>query len=174
MTSRRRGDKYQLLSGEYLLRPFRICFDETSISSETILKILYSYFYIGSQRNDVAFTAVTSSTTTYSTGSTIAFNTLKNNYGNAFNSGNYRFTAPSEGLYVFSWSIATHTSYYGNTRLMKNGSVYHQLNCQSSYQQCGATVTMWLKRNDQVWVASGYSSIYVYATHSSFSGWKIH
>lgn len=146
-----------------------MCFD-----NQFPLKQYSFFFYIGSHRNDVAFTAVTSSSKTYSRGSTIAFNTLKINYGNAFNRGNYRFTAPSEGLYVFSWSIATHSSYLGNNRLMINSSIYHQLHCQKTYQQCGATVTMWLKRNDQVWVASGYSSIYVYATHSSFSGWKIH
>lgn len=131
-------------------------------------------FNLGSRRNDVAFTVVPSRSTTYSSGSTIAFNILKSNYGNAFNSGNYRFTAPSEGLYVFSWSIAIPSNYVGNNRLMKDGSIYHQLHCQKTFQQCGATVTMWLKRNSQVWVASGYSSIYVYATYSSFSGWKIH
>lgn len=162
-------DKYQLLLG---IIPWLICFDNQFPLRQ--YSVFFFYTCTGSHRNDVAFTAVTSSSKTYSTGSTIAFNTLKNNYGNAFNRGSYRLTAPSEGLYVFSWSIATHTSYYGNTRLMKNGSVYHQLNCYKNYQQCGATVTMWLKRNDQVWVASGYSSIYVYATHSSFSGWKIH
>nr|XP_022294129.1 caprin-2-like [Crassostrea virginica]XP_022294130.1 caprin-2-like [Crassostrea virginica] len=129
---------------------------------------------IGSHRNEVAFTVVPSSSTTYSSGSTIAFNTVKTNHGNAFNRGNYRFTAPSTGLYVFSWSIATHSSYIGNSRLMVNGSIFHQLNCQKTYQQCGSTVTVWLSKNSQVWVASAYSSIYVYSTYSSFSGWKIH
>lgn len=128
----------------------------------------------GSHRNDVAFTAVTSSSTTYSSGSTIQFRSLKINRGNAFSTSNYRFTAPSTGLYVFSWSIATHSSYYGNSALMKDGSIYHQTHCQKTFEQCGSTVTMWLNKNSQVWVTSRYSSIYAYATYTTFSGWKIH
>lgn len=129
--------------------------------------------FAGSRSHGVAFTAITSSATTYSSGSTIRFNRLKINQGSGFNTGNYRFTAPAAGLYVFSWSIALPNNYVGNSNLMKNGSIYHQIQCQKTYQQCGATVTMWLNRRDQVWVTSAYSSIYVYATYSSFSGWKI-
>lgn len=129
--------------------------------------------FAGSRSHGVAFTAITSSATTYSSGSTIRFNRLKINQGSGFNTGNYRFTAPAAGLYVFSWSIALPNNYVGNSNLMKNGSIYHQIHCQKTYQQCGATVTMWLNRRDQVWVTSAYSSIYAYATYSSFSGWKI-
>lgn len=92
-----------------------------------------------------------SSSTTYSSGSTIAFNTVKTNHGNAFNRGNYRFTAPSTGLYVFSWSIATHSRYLRNSILMVNSSTFHQVHCQKTYQQCGSTVTVWLSKNSQVW-----------------------
>ena len=79
------------------------------------------------QRWDVAFTVVPSSSATYSSGTIIAFNTVKTNHGNAFNRGNYRFTAPSTGVYVFSWSIATHSSYIGNSRLMVNGSIFNKM-----------------------------------------------
>lgn len=129
--------------------------------------------FLGSSRLDVAFTAVPSSSTTYSSGSVIGFNTIKTNIGNAFNRSNYRFTAPSTGLYIFSWSIALHVSYIGNNNLVINGSTFHTVHCQKTYQQCGSTVTVWLNKNDQVWVTSAYSSIYVYATYSSFSGWKL-
>mmetsp|Transcript_19762 Transcript_19762/g.32898 ORF Transcript_19762/g.32898 Transcript_19762/m.32898 type:complete len:183 (+) Transcript_19762:31-579(+) len=129
---------------------------------------------IGSARLDVAFTAVPSSTSTYSSGSVIQFNTIKTNIGNAFNRSNYRFTAPSSGLYIFSWSLSIHSSYVGNNNLVINGSTFHSLYCQKTYQQCGSTVTVWLNKNDQVWVISAYSNIYVYAPYSSFSGWKVH
>lgn len=134
---------------------------------------VFFFFPAGSKTYSIAFTAVTSSGTTYSSGSTIQFNRLKINHGNGFNTGNYRFTTPIGGLYVFSWNIGVHSSYVGNSNLIKNGSIYHQIHCQKTYQQCGATVTMWLNKGEQVWVTSGYSSIYVYATYSSFSGWKI-
>lgn len=134
---------------------------------------MYSFFSAGSKTYSIAFTAVTSSGSTYSSGSTIQFNRLKINHGNGFNTGNYRFTTPIGGLFVFSWNIGVHSSYVGNSNLIKNGSIYHQIHCQKTYQQCGATVTMWLNKGEQVWVTSGYSSIYVYATYSSFSGWKI-
>lgn len=69
----------------------------------------------------------------YSIGFIIVFNMLKNNYGNVFNRGNYCFIVLFEGLYVFFWSIVIYISYYGNIRLMKNGSVYYQLNCYKNY-----------------------------------------
>lgn len=132
------------------------------------------YHILGSQRFDVAFTVVTSRSTTYSSsGSTIAFNTVKTNYGNGFNIGNSRFTAPTAGLYFFSWSLAIHGCYNGQSRLVKNGMTYHQVNCRSTFQQCGATVSMALNRGDQVWVVTASSSVYVYAPYSFFSGWKI-
>ncbi|XP_062570772.1 complement C1q-like protein 4 [Saccostrea cucullata] len=129
---------------------------------------------IGSHRNDIAFTAVPSSSQSSSSGAVIRFNTVKINHGNAFSTSNYRFTAPSAGLYVFSWSISVHSSYNGNSRLMKDGSIYHQTHCQRTYQQCGSTITIWLNKNNQVWVTSGVSSFYALGTYSSFSGWKIH
>lgn len=133
----------------------------------------YGYHGYHGHRHRVAFTAVTSSSSTYSSGTAIPFNTVKANYGHAYNNGNYRFTAPSNGLYVFSWSIGTHSSYYGYTKLVKNGSMNHQARCYSAYQQCGATVTIILHEHDQVWLEPDYSSIYVYATISFFYGWKL-
>ncbi|XP_062594947.1 uncharacterized protein LOC134256307 [Saccostrea cucullata] len=131
---------------------------------------------IGSHKNDVAFTAVTSSTTNYRSGRTIAFNRMLLNHGNAYSTSNYRFTAPSEGLYVlFSWSLAISSgSYNGNVNLIRNGSVYHSTTCVSTCQQCGSTVTMWLGKNNQVWIQTRNRNVYVYGTYSSFSGWKTH
>ncbi|XP_061192209.1 complement C1q-like protein 4 [Saccostrea echinata] len=131
---------------------------------------------IGSHKNDVAFTAVTSSGTTYSSSRTIAFNRLLLNHGNAYSTSNYRFTAPSEGLYVFSWSLALlkGSRYNGNVHLIRNGSAYQSTNCANTYQQCGSTVAMWLGKNNQVWIQTRSSNVYVYGTYSSFSGWKTH
>ncbi|XP_052711803.1 complement C1q tumor necrosis factor-related protein 3-like [Crassostrea angulata] len=122
--------------------------------------------------NVIAFTAIASNSRSYSSGSTIQFNQLKINLGNGFNTGNYRFTAPIGGVYVFSWSLSLNSNYRGNSYLKKNGSNYHSLNCEKTYQQCGATVAMPLKKGEQVWVTSA-TTIYAYGTHSSFSGWKI-
>uniref|UniRef100_A0A8W8JDE8 C1q domain-containing protein n=1 Tax=Magallana gigas TaxID=29159 RepID=A0A8W8JDE8_MAGGI len=124
-------------------------------------------------RHRVAFSAVTSSSARYNSGTTIRFTTVKTNYGHAYNSGNYRFTAPSNGLYVFSWSIGTHKSYHGETKLMKNGSTYHRSHCAGVYQQCGATITIILNKHDQVWLESSNSLTYAFTGYSSFSGWKL-
>lgn len=133
----------------------------------------HGYYGYHGHRHRVAFTAVASSSTTYGSGTTIPFTTVKTNYGHAYNNGNYRFTAPSNGLYVFSWSIGTHSSYYAYTKLVKNGSTYHQSHCSSGFQLCGATVTIFLHKHDQVWLEADHSSTYVYATISYFSGWKL-
>lgn len=135
---------------------------------------IYSYllFFFSAGSNVIAFTAIASNSRSYSSGSTIQFNQLKINLGNGFNTGNYRFTAPIGGVYVFSWSLSLNSNYRGNSYLKKNGSNYHSLNCEKTYQQCGATVAMPLKKGEQVWVTSA-TTIYAYGTHSSFSGWKI-
>ncbi|XP_078318207.1 uncharacterized protein LOC144620658 [Crassostrea virginica] len=104
---------------------------------------------ICSHRNEVAFTVVPSRSSTYSSGTTIAFNTVKTNHGNAFSRGNYRFTAPSNA-YSTSFIARKPTNSAGLP--LQSGSV---------------------KTASQVWVASAYSSIYVYSKYSSFSGWKI-
>nr|XP_022294726.1 caprin-2-like [Crassostrea virginica] len=129
---------------------------------------------IGSSSLNVAFTAVPSSSYSYSSGTTIKFSQLRTNIGNAFSTSNYRFTAPSSGLYVFHWSLSLSSSYYGNTNLKINGSTFHKTYCRKTYQQCGSTVTVWLSKSDQVWVESAYSSVYARAYYSSFSGWRLH
>lgn len=130
---------------------------------------------LGTHKNDVAFTAVTSSATNYRSSRTIAFNKMLLNHGNAFSTSNYRFTAPSEGLYVFSWSLAlVKGSYNGNVNLVKDGSVYHSTQCSNTYQQCGNTAAVWLGKNNRVWIQTRSNNVYVYGTFSSFSGWKVH
>jgi hypothetical protein len=135
-----------------------------------------SHSALGTHKNDVAFTAVTSSTTNYGSGRTIAFNKMLLNHGNAFSTSNYRFTAPSEGLYVFSWSLALvkGSSNNGYVHLIKDGSAYLSTHCTATYQQCGNTAAMWLGKNNRVWIQTWSSRVYVYATYSSFSGWKVH
>ena len=142
-----------------------------------VQKVCFMHFIFivsGSPSLNVAFPAVPSSSYTYSSGTTIKFSKLKTNIGSAFSTTNYRFTAPSSGLYVFHWSISLSSSYYGNTNLMINGSTFHKTYCRKTYQQCGSTVTVWLSKSDQVWVESAYSSVYVRAFYSSFSGWRLH
>lgn len=159
-------------SGEFIY--ITMHFQNRYLSNSFFNYLLPLNWFLGSARLDVAFTAVPSSTNTYSSGSAIQFKTIKTNIGNAFNRSNYRFTAPSSGLYIFSWRLSIHSSYVGNNNLVINGSTFHSLYCQKTYQQCGSTVTVWLNRNDQVWILSAYSNIYVYAQYSSFSGWKVH
>ncbi|XP_056016261.1 complement C1q-like protein 4 [Ostrea edulis] len=140
------------------------------------LKLAMKIGDIGTHKNDVAFTAVTSSATNYRSSRTIAFNKMLLNHGNAFSTSNYRFTAPSEGLYVFSWSLALvkGRSYNGNVNLMKDGSVYHSTQCSNTHQQCGNTAAVSLGKNNRVWIQTRSNNVYVYGTFSSFSGWKVH
>lgn len=124
-------------------------------------------------RLDVAFTAVLSTSTSYGSGLVIGFNTIQTSAtiltGVITVSG-----APSTGLYIFCWSIALHVNYIGNTNLVINGSTFHMVHRQKTFQHCDSTVTVWLSKNNQIWITSVYISIYVYATYLSFSGWKLH
>ena len=127
----------------------------------------------GSTNLNVAFTAVPSKAYGYSAGDTIRFDMTRTNIGNSFNKSTYRFTAPSAGLYVFSWSLAIPSNNRGQNTLMINGHGFHTLFCQHSYQQCGSTVTVSLKKNDQVWIKCLFDKIHIYGHYSSFSGWRL-
>lgn len=130
-------------------------------------------YHAGSTNLNVAFTAVPSKAYSYKAGDIIRFDTIKTNVGNGFNNGTYRFTAPSAGMYVFSWSLAIPSNNRGQHNLMINGHGYQILFCQHSYQQCGSTVTVSLKKYDQVWIKCLFDKIHIYGHYSSFSGWRL-
>ena len=57
--------------------------------------------------------------------------------------------------------------------LLINGNGYQILFCQHSYQQYGSTVTVSLKKYDQVWVKCLFDKMHIYGHYSSFSGWRL-
>lgn len=54
--------------------------------------------------------------------SVIVYNTVVTNLGNGYDSSNGIFTAPSNGIYIFSWTVLCHFGKTFNTYLILNGS----------------------------------------------------
>lgn len=83
--------------------------------------------------------------------------------GNSLNKSTYRVTAPSTGLYVLSWSFSILSKHRVQNTSMVNDRGFHSLFCQLSYQ-CGSTVTVSQKKNDEVCGSNLYSTTYINMT----------
>ena len=130
-----------------------------------ILAISLKRFTFFSESSSVTFIVVSSSLLSYSTSwKDINFDKLKTNLGNAFSATNYRFIAPSAGLY--SWNLDH--GFWGETRLFVNGNTFHEKPCGNP---CESTIPTLLSQKDKVWVTSNVKKYYM---GSWFSGWKVH
>ncbi|XP_062577643.1 uncharacterized protein LOC134239476 [Saccostrea cucullata] len=136
-------------------------------------KYNYGYGYRGGAR--VAFSAYTSSSTSYSSGSTVKFGNVVTNQGSAFKSY-YYFQAPHAGLYAFSWTIRPYSSNYAYTSVRVNGSSKVRSKCYTgttSYtDSCSNFAILSLKTSDKVSIYSDSTS-YIQSSYSSFSGWEL-
>ncbi|KAK3105242.1 hypothetical protein FSP39_020626 [Pinctada imbricata] len=137
--------------------------------------MINSLGYLGGH-NRIAFSAVTSSSSSYSGSSDVKFSTIITNVGNGFSHSTGLFTAPNAGVYVFEWSIR---SYSGNNEypgIYVNGKLMMVTHCygySSYYNSCSKTITLNLQKQDGVSIRSYSGTMYVAGTYSSFSGWML-
>ena len=107
----------------------------------------------------------------------LKFETVHTNIGNAYNQYTGAFTCFQPGLYVFTWTVTTHPSYYFDTELIQNASIMSKIQASGSpyYSSSTGTAIFQLSLGDVVFTRYGSShsssaSIYV---PSSFSGYRI-
>ncbi|KAK3099021.1 hypothetical protein FSP39_025331 [Pinctada imbricata] len=127
----------------------------------------------------VAFSARASKDLVSSVASvTVVFDTIVTNIGKAYNGDTGIFTALSDGVYVFAWTVLTNPKKWFDSELVVNGTpkVYSAANSLGggSYESTGCTSVLELKTGDRVWIRKrGSQGNHLRGNWSSFSGWKL-
>ncbi|OWF39445.1 hibernation-associated plasma protein HP-27-like [Mizuhopecten yessoensis] len=110
--------------------------------------------------NDIAFTVKATNNGNIDlspgVGGVVKFQTEITNYGNAFDLANGVFTAPVDGMYLFSASM--YNVFAGqklDTDIVKNGIPEVNMYCSASiqYSACSATVVLRLATSDRIWIS---------------------
>ncbi|XP_056016173.1 heavy metal-binding protein HIP-like [Ostrea edulis] len=133
-------------------------------------------------RNDrvVAFHArMSSSLQNLGRSAVVVFGKVILNSGSAFDGNTGIFTAPTDGIYSFTWTILTKPGSYFNTQIVINGKLVGYNNADgksgSSHQESSSTTAVIrMKKKDKVWIRIyGREGKYAYADWSSFSGFQL-
>jgi len=130
--------------------------------------------YTFSGHHFVAFSAtLRGSLTASQNNQKVIFGKVITNYGNGYKDG--VFTSPTNGLYVFDWTILTIKGRIGGTYLAVNGKfVKYDGWAQggSTYASASTSAVLELKKGDKVWIytSKGY---FIHDGHSSFQGWLL-
>jgi hypothetical protein len=109
----------------------------------------------------------------------VVFGTVTLNSGSAYNSKTGIFTAPTDGIYSFTWTFVAHTGYYFNTQIVINGNVvgYNYVDGKtggSHYEASSATAMIKMKKRDKVWIRTYRNEgQYAIGHWSSFSGFRV-
>ncbi|XP_078319646.1 uncharacterized protein LOC111122203 [Crassostrea virginica] len=106
----------------------------------------------------------------------VVYDTVYYNYGNAYNPYSGYFTAPSNGLYVFTWSSLVDPKKIFDAEILVNGQRKGLGNCNNlenpGYENCANTVPLVLKTGDKVNIRT-ITADYLHWQWSSFKGWKV-
>ena len=88
----------------------------------------------------------------------IAFDQVKVNLGNAYSGINGEFIAPTDAIYVFSWTASNQDASHMQTELAVNGQNYARTWTDSGnhndYSVASITAVADLQMGDKVWVRS--------------------
>ena len=107
----------------------------------------------------------------------IKFNDVSFNIGGAYNPSTGKFTAPVDGLYLFSVSYLQRNGYRSYVRLMKDNTVYSDLHANHrNYDQLSKTVLAMLKKGQTFWVRlerNGVYAVYGRGRYTTFGGYLI-
>lgn len=115
-----------------------------------------------------------------SAGHVLVFDVVKTNVGSGYNHHDGVFTAPSQGPYVFSWTVVSWYRSWVFSELMVNSSTYGRIITNSQdiddeHVGSGVVVAV-LNPGDVVYVRVHSSSGTLASTdliYTSFAGWKL-
>jgi hypothetical protein len=98
------------------------------------------------------------------------------NSGNAYNPHSGFFTAPSDGLYIFTWTSLVQPNTIFDSEIRVNGIHNGYSNCNNNqspaHENCANTVPLALKSGDKVNIRTTSANILI-ESWSSFKGWKV-
>ncbi|XP_062589619.1 caprin-2-like [Saccostrea cucullata] len=107
----------------------------------------------------------------------VVYDGLYYNHGDAYDQQTGVFTAPSNGLYVFTWSSCVAAKKIFDVELLLNGKRTGLGNCNNvggkGYANCSNTFPLVLKAGDKVNIRTTKHADYLHQDFSSFSGWKV-
>ncbi|XP_062573008.1 complement C1q-like protein 4 [Saccostrea cucullata] len=129
----------------------------------------------------IAFTALLSGDgLQYDAGDTVIYSYIRVNVGNHYNSSTGIFTAPTAGVYFFTWSTLTSPGVGLNTAIVKNSSSGYIAFChcaafQNTYTTCSQSTTVELVPGDRIWIIAYKMSAQKLhgGTWPAFSGFKL-
>ena len=128
----------------------------------------------------VAFYAeVTSDITHVGNHQVIHFDYVRTNNGKAYNNNTAVFTAPSNGVYVFHWTITNKDRSFMNVEIIVKGQVYGKAMADAynhaDYAVAANLAVIALQRGDLVWIRSGtwHSGVLAGDYYSTFSGYRL-
>ncbi|XP_061195813.1 uncharacterized protein LOC133204043 [Saccostrea echinata] len=107
----------------------------------------------------------------------VVYDTVLYQTGNAYNPRNGFFTAPSDGLYVFTWATLVVGNKIFDAELLVNGQRKGLGNCNNEgnpgNENCANTIPVVLELGDEVNIRTTTAN-YAYGYQwSSFKGWKV-
>ena len=149
-------------------------------SSNVVILIIRvtSFFSPGNTRTVVAFNAYISKDLRMNrnTPINVVYDALYFNHGNAFNPQSGFFVAPSDGLYVFTWTSFVDPRKIFDSEIRVNGKDKGRANCNnennSGNAHCSNTVPLILKSGDKVNIRTTHANN-LHHNWSNFKGWKI-
>ncbi|XP_055999680.1 heavy metal-binding protein HIP-like [Ostrea edulis] len=135
----------------------------------------------GCKRNGIiAFHARTSSSLqNVASYAVVVFGKVTLNTGGGYDTSTGKFTAPEDGIYSFTWTIATVAGKYFTTDIVINGKMigYNHVNGASykNYETASTTAIINMEKNDKVWIRARNSgkTTYAYQDSCSFSGFRL-
>ncbi|XP_061195619.1 heavy metal-binding protein HIP-like [Saccostrea echinata] len=107
----------------------------------------------------------------------IIFKKVTLNSGNAYDATTGKFTAPADGIFSFTWTIATNSGHLLSTEIVNNDKPvsYNHVNGRHgnhNYETGSTTANIEMKKNEKVWIRA-YEDGYARPTWSSFSGFQL-
>lgn len=137
------------------------------------------YFIFFSDNSFICFNAYCSTprlTFPMRTPTNVVYDKFFFNFGNAYNPSNGYFTAPSAGMYIFTWTSVVAPGKMFDAEILLNGKRKGLGNCNnlrgSWYENCANTVPLVLNAGDKVNIRT-VTANYLLGLWSSFKGWKV-
>lgn len=98
---------------------------------------------------------------------TVIFNQVSLNEGNAYDTTSGKFTAPIDGVYIFSWGILTDNGKYFVTEIVRNSIpvAYNYTDGRCRQRGAGNIMTssnalIKMKKGDEVWIRTYLSKLW--------------
>lgn len=132
------------------------------------------FLFKGQSTPAIGFSAILSKDTYLGDNQAIKYDRVLINIGNGYDKWSGHFTAPVNGLYMFSCTIMAVNTDSIAVLMVKNGQVMAYAHSNPSPSETGAiSLVLALKRGDRLWIRRHYGGRSIRANYNLFSGYLI-